>query len=176
MRTKKKTRKSRTNKSAKRRRTRTLMRKRSNKYQRRGAVRGGVGPDERSKIGRFFLLYNDGNPNGFRPLYLTTKELEDGGILSPEENIEALSIPPIYPPEPTDDYIIRLSPQYDIMPNTAFNFEVEIVNINKDVEGYTLSGRVEELKKNYTITIPNEWIVARADIWEVIKSNYGLFE
>lgn len=160
--------KRRTNKSVKRRKTRTLTRKRSYKYQRRG----GVGPRRSAaraaaaavpeaaaemnvEIGKFYILAPD--QGGFTPVYLT-RELN----IRDETEIMAQSLRPQNYPHKI--YSAIDDSQTESMIKKNFIGEVKIDNMFDNGDSITFSNA------KYIITLHKDL----GDILNTIKSNYGL--
>ena len=161
--------KRRTNKSVKRRKTRTLTRKRSYKYQRRGGVgtlrsataRAAAVPEAAAaaemkvEIGRFYILAPD--QEEFTPVYLTRSLIEGNAT-----EIMAQSLPPENYPHKI--YSARGDSQIESMIKENFIGEVKIDNMIDNGDSITFSGA------GYRITL-HKHIGA---ILKTIKSNYGL--
>ena len=190
---KKNARKRRTNKSVKRRKIRTLTRKRSYKYQRRGGVklRSAMTPpvapaaaaaaaaapaaapfSAASELGRFYQLGPPGS--SFRPLYLTVAYPDKK---DPEYELKmiAQSIPPLNPMAPALNYEPR-GMQIDDMLKTELTNEVNINRMIEDGDATILTDTT-----GVSIRLNKDWKEhfgdtngEFGDILGYIKSNYSL--
>lgn len=146
-----------TKKKTQKRKTRSRRNKKKSyklRYQRGSGV-------ENHTVGKFYLL---GSGSGFRPLYLTVRDLS-------EQQILALSCPPVNPPEPY--YSIRgAGEQYDAMLKSALTAEIEIISSEDYRDGKRLTGKIVDVPEPiFTIDIPYNWLDQNDSTWEIIKQS-----